>query len=49
MKTVELSYVNWAAVAYAMEGKIESLKALGLRREAEDLKNILNEIERQVK
>lgn len=49
MKTVELNFVEWAAVCYAMESKINHLKALGLQREAEDLKVIKDKIEKQVK
>lgn len=49
METVKLDYTDWAAVAYAMKGKIESLKELGLTKDAEHLNNILKKIEKQIK
>lgn len=49
METVKLNYTDWAAVAYAMKGKIESLKELGLTKDAEHLNNILKKIEKQIK
>lgn len=49
METVKLDYTDWAAVDYAMKGKIESLKELGLTKDAEHLNNILKKIEKQIK